>query len=84
MTLNTLHAVGQSPQQRVISPQTSGVLRRRSHDADPPREVKNTASRMGYSLCAGTRMSKDTGARKPKQWVRRHPRWPRGHVGHAH
>lgn len=66
MMLNTLHAVGQSLQQRVISSQMSGVLRLRSHDADPPREVKNTASRrMGYSLCAGTRMSKDTGARKP-------------------
>lgn len=65
MTLNTLHAVGQSLQQRVISSQTSGVLRLRSHDADPPREVNTASRRMGYSLCAGTRMSKDTGARKP-------------------
>lgn len=44
MTLNTLCTVGQSPQQRVISSQRSGVLRLRNHDADPPREAKNSAS----------------------------------------
>ena len=47
MTLSTLCTVGQSPQQRVISSQRSGVLRLRNHDADPPREAKNSASGLG-------------------------------------